>query len=353
MWAIAQAFSPIKLAQQLILPAFGPLPTPLLHGDSGSTRKAHRKSYKPPPLCSNFQRFRKRAQASAARASSPYSASSSVSSSSASSLASGDFVYPDADTRATDNEDAFFRMEFTRLRLLGHAHGGPQAGEWAALQYPGTAQRLQRQLPRDRASLAAPPTHAPTATYQRAFVVKKWRALKTDVDTLYGNRAQRANAAPPLATPSPSFFVQRWHARRKCIEARAYDKQALARVHAYYRWQTYERDWAAALAGADAPRLLFAHVPWPCTPAPAAPRDITPRAVHAFFAHAAELDAVRPDAVPRLRQEMQRFRAETVRAQILPRVVPHQRAAVEAAAELVLGILVAAHADIMETNKHR
>ncbi|KAJ7432887.1 hypothetical protein B0H11DRAFT_777298 [Mycena galericulata] len=327
MWAIAQAFSPRKLAQHLLFapPQHGPPPI-----TTGNRKSQRPKSYKPPPLVTRLQQFKRQAtsRASSSRSSS-YSSTGSSSTSSESPPTPPSFERAAADAVFLDDDAVFLRMEFARLQLRSHWHGEQQADEeqnapWNPLEIPSILDRMEHQHSRDRASLASLPTQAPPIFY-------------------------RSFQAPTRPRTVPSRIIKEWHLMKLQVDALQWEKQTVARAQGdttVERWAQYEKKWAVALDAEDSPPLAFCHVPWPIRDIAYEPRHITPLAVHQFLFCAETVDAVKPDVLPRLAKEIRRWRPETFQVRVLPLVLPHQRELADDAAQLVLEILIAAQRDI-------
>ncbi|KAJ7857306.1 hypothetical protein B0H14DRAFT_3448007 [Mycena olivaceomarginata] len=305
---------------------YGNAPAPAAAPSDNGRKSKHPKSYKPAPLVTPFQKYKKQERASwTSDTVSQYSESlaSGSSGDSSSSLTPPDHADSIAPAHAHPtppgsfeslhavrvSEDVRLRMEFAKMRVRVHWH-----------ERPGRrAHQTQRvQTPAPATASAAPVAPAPP---------------------------------PP---PHPGLIVRRWNGRNQASNARREDREILARIRssgaapsAAMRWARYERDWAVALDAEDSPMLRFRDVPWPVALAPFDGSHIHAVDVYQFVLCTSDLENVPADAVPRLTDEIERWQMDRFAAQVLPRVFPAQREDVAAAAGAVLDILLKARRDVM------
>ncbi|KAJ7207172.1 hypothetical protein GGX14DRAFT_636563 [Mycena pura] len=322
------------------------------------------RAYKPLPLVSRVQKYRRQEQVGGVQAHpsdlSSCASDRSSSTDSTSTTATAELALPPPapasrfEPQPQPGEEidalstAFFRVELTKMRLRAHCHR-PLAPAQDLFGHPHVRRRLEQQSTRDAACFST-------------FGIARAIHLKAGVGAAAPGCASPAPAPPVLAAPAPclprtrsrsSAAVQAWRARQRAAETEQADRAAYARARkherspAHARWHAYKKRWVAALDPLAAP-LTFTDVPWPVAHVPHSGADITPVEVHRFVLCAEALEGVPRAAVQWLRAEIARWRAERVAAQVLPRVVEDQREAVARAAEHVLDILLAALEDIVE-----
>ncbi|KAF8189818.1 hypothetical protein K438DRAFT_1971335 [Mycena galopus ATCC 62051] len=328
---------------------FFQFPRAPLASPGGKGRKSKLpKTYKPAPLVTPFQKYKKQERASwLSDTSSQYSSSGSSSSSSSSSIPSDtngnptppgssppSFFEPTGTSDALVPDHVRLRMEFARMRLRGHSRGGRAVHN--AFDNPAVRRRLDAQRLHDHASMQLLSTQVP-------------HVVTSDPLAL----------APFVApAPAPSFIVQKWHGLKKEAEARREDQAVYEKIYeqirnvnpaATVRWRAYEQRWAFALGAAagDAPPLRFQDVPWPISLTPRDGSHIHAVDVYQFVLCTTDLDNVPQYAIPRFTQEIQRWQTERFAAEVLPRVIPSERESVVAAAGAVLDILLKARRDIL------
>ncbi|KAF8146241.1 hypothetical protein K438DRAFT_1991000 [Mycena galopus ATCC 62051] len=185
-------------------------------------------------------------RASVIQYSSPGSSSSSAPSSNPSD-ANGNptppsFFEPTGTSDALVPDHVCLRMEFTRMRLRGHLHGGRAVHN--AFNNPAVHQWLNAQRLHDHASMQLLSTQMPPVGTSDPLALVPF-------------------AAP---APAPSFIVQKWHGLNKETEARREDQALHEKIYeqirnvnpaATVRWRAYEHGglshWAPPLRFQDVP----------------------------------------------------------------------------------------------------
>ncbi|KAF7349302.1 hypothetical protein MSAN_01719700 [Mycena sanguinolenta] len=315
-------------------------------------------TYKPVPLATPFQKYKKQQQislSSTETASQYFSADSSLSPSDAPPPplfeSAPDAVVPD---------DVRLPMEFARLRIRGHSRGRRPR---AFFTHPAVRRRLEHQRWHDIASVHIPATHvppsnnapaapAPVPIRQSSLIVRQWHGLKQEVEALRADMATyahiRSNTNPGVDGSTSSAGLRRSPNQRTPPSHSPAQPEPRS-------WQQYEKRWAAALAEPEdpsdpIPMLRFHDIPWPTTRLPGLPVDeshIRALDVHMFVLGASDLKKLPPDAMARITAEIERWRPQRFVTQVLPRVVPFEQEAVIAAADAVLDILLKARRDII------
>ncbi|KAJ7637181.1 hypothetical protein FB45DRAFT_457828 [Roridomyces roridus] len=327
--AMFSAFSPIKLVNYV----FGQT-APAPSGDR-ERKHHHRKAYKPAPLVSRLQQFKRLehgarlgSQSSSSRASSLGSFSSSGSSS----LTSSETVELDAPAPAPkvdQQQDTFFDMEIARLQIHNHRNG---AGIAVADPFANGlgVRHLHRQASRDRFSLETLPKQAPPIFY---------------------------HPEPSALRTPPSFIVRKWREWKNDVDSMAWDRQVLALVQGdltAQRWALYQQRWDVALHDTeDCLPLIFHQIPWPVQEIVKTPEQIKAVDVHRYLFGTITLADLIPEIIlPRLAQEIVRWRADRVEL-VLQNVVFYQREEVAIGAGIVYEILLEAEAAIKQSAVQR
>ncbi|KAJ7695406.1 hypothetical protein B0H17DRAFT_1131457 [Mycena rosella] len=323
-------------------------------------RKNRHSSYKPAPLRSNLQQYKKRERSSQASLSPSSSHYSSSSGSTASSDSGGSFEALAGSGSADSQTDAaFLRMEFARLQvqplssdtLMEDVEHSVRPGLARLFEDPCIQRWLEGQRQRDAASKESLPSQAPPLFYTPAHL------RCAAIDSTLPLPVPSIRAAPSFA-PAPSFGIGRaphqassalkkWHCLQKEAESLRADQQVYARVRGTpsARYAEYNEKWAALHAAPVAPTLTFADIPWPVILAPTHASHIMPVEVHQFVL-CAKLETITPAGQTRLNEEIKRFHPDKFAVRVLPLVLPRHRAAVAEAAAWVLDILLKARVEI-------
>ncbi|KAJ6519681.1 hypothetical protein C8R45DRAFT_30928 [Mycena sanguinolenta] len=187
------------------------------------------KSYKPAPLVTPFQKYRKQELAqlvseASESSESEYSQYSDDSGSSFSLSSSSSSSTPTEEPTENTPPDNYFdqppipehirlQLEFAKLRVRPHLNGGRPL-ERDVFDHPLVRRRLELQQQHDQQSLDLPPTQA------RVF---------------YNNPLALAPSPFPAAPAPPvarQYVVQRWHGLKKEAEAVKEDRQAYRQIRA-------------------------------------------------------------------------------------------------------------------------
>jgi hypothetical protein len=179
------------------------------------------KPYKPAPIVTPFQKYKRQERVSlmSEDSDSEYSSASSSSSSCSSTSSDGPTSAPhpplgyfEAQTHPPVSEDARLQMEFAKIRLRPHWDGGHPVPMDIVFEHPHVRRRMDRQRLHDRASLALLPSQAP-----RLF---------------YSNPLELGPSPAPRA-PSPhrsSHIVQKWNGMVKAADAAEEDREVYAQL---------------------------------------------------------------------------------------------------------------------------